>query len=326
MARFLRRFFRLVFGWVDAGKKDPVENGVAESCPEGDVAVSSLKRVEDGAWGPDRDRHCRGISNPTCLDEEIPHQAETSMRRPSRSVTHREKTFRDKPAKGDWRIGVGDVQSFTRESSTGHRTIDRGEDEESGLSCTTTATNWLDTFRNRYQSWTSQCRGSVSEILSIAAPESNSIARPNSQQRRRSSSSTKPKTFTTTSRDRPASSSFAGSIGRCLSSPKKVIYFVRHGTAYCNVCRYTNWMEDQRLTPRGWAQAAALRDHIAVISAPEVRTEFIEGSRSTRGTGGVHIDAFESDGDDSRRLWRAAICRYASDRRLDSHGWPVDGP
>eukprot|EP00803_Ostreobium_quekettii_P006805 evm.model.scf_662.2 EVM.evm.TU.scf_662.2 scf_662:16595-19647(-) len=50
----------------------------------------------------------------------------------------------------------------------------------------------------------------------------------------------------------------------------KLIYFIRHGTAYCNVCGVGCWRRDQRLTPQGWAQAAALGGHLQKIRRPQL--------------------------------------------------------
>lgn len=50
----------------------------------------------------------------------------------------------------------------------------------------------------------------------------------------------------------------------------KLIFFIRHGTAFCNTGKFTNWKVDQRLTSWGWDQTYLLRTHLNKIIRPQV--------------------------------------------------------
>lgn len=55
-----------------------------------------------------------------------------------------------------------------------------------------------------------------------------------------------------------------------VKSCKKLIFFIRHGTAFCNVAKYGGWRVDQRLTTLGWKQVSSLRAHLQKITKPQV--------------------------------------------------------
>lgn len=50
----------------------------------------------------------------------------------------------------------------------------------------------------------------------------------------------------------------------------KLIFFIRHGTAFCNTGKCCNWKVDQRLTSWGWDQTILLKAHLSKIARPQV--------------------------------------------------------
>eukprot|EP00210_Caulerpa_lentillifera_P007340 g7016.t1 len=131
----------------------------------------------------------------------------------------------------NWRIRAAEAQQITRVPPRRH-SLNCEIDKQSTIDCGSTPSQWLDLFREKYRSWSSSWTSSNG----AANCERSVISR-----------FLNPDTKTT-----------------------KTVYLIRHGTAYCNVCRFTHWMKDQRLTPRGWKQVAMLRTHLTRIPQPEV--------------------------------------------------------
>lgn len=55
-----------------------------------------------------------------------------------------------------------------------------------------------------------------------------------------------------------------------MANNNKMIYFIRHGLAYCNICSYEQWKKDQGLTPMGWLQVENLKAYMNNIKMAEV--------------------------------------------------------
>lgn len=169
----------------------------------------------------------------------------------------------------DWCIGVGDARRASNRSLS--RYIEASP--ESPPTCNHKTTRWIDLFRVRYRSWTANRRESSNDLTS-----SNPIS-----ELRRFNSQNRPGTGSLENR-RPSTAGVLRKVDSFSSPrlstktnlfPKKTIYFIRHGTAFCNTCRCTRWMEDQRLTPTGWQQVSALGSYLATLPSPEVQSIFI---------------------------------------------------
>lgn len=163
------------------------------------------------------------------------HRPRSSMHRLSKE-TEGERTMLKSQTKEDleegteWRIRAAEAQQTRRQPPRRH-SHNWDLEKQTTIDCGSTTSQWLDLFREKYRSWTSSW-----QTTPTIKHESNVISR-----------------FLTPD-----------------IKSAKTVYLIRHGTAYCNVCRFTNWMEDQRLTPRGWNQVALLRSHLETIPPPEV--------------------------------------------------------
>lgn len=163
------------------------------------------------------------------------HRPRSSMQRLSKEPEGERTVLKSQTTEGlgegtEWRIRAAEAQQIRRQPPRRH-SHNWDLEKQTAIDCGSTTSQWLDLFREKYRSWTSSWQ-----------------------------------TTPTTKHESTVISRFLSPDMRSA----KTVYLIRHGTAYCNVCRFTNWMEDQRLTPRGWNQVALLRTHLETIPPPEV--------------------------------------------------------
>ncbi|GMH37726.1 hypothetical protein BSKO_05599 [Bryopsis sp. KO-2023] len=178
----------------------------------------------------------------------------------------------------DWSIGVGQGRGkIDMEDGTSNSGIDK----YGGV-----LYPWLDSLRQKCQSWSTSCVGRVKKVWTPKSSETLSLPLSTKGLRykwgsggdlgvgergsqrlqicpRKSSKTSKRVQTYSAKEDVPA-------VPRSVRPCRKLIYFIRHGTAFCNVNKYGGWREDQRLTPTGWSQINALRAHLLLIQQPQL--------------------------------------------------------
>ena len=195
---------------------------------------------------------------------------EMSMRQWSLGGTHKNTSSHGRPSTGEWKIGVGDLRGLAHDTSRQEKQTADVEDVDDSQA-TEASLHWFDVFRNRYQVWTRKCRDLLKELLSFGHAETGTHLPTKPSLSSSKLSPEVPEAAKSPTRRRVQSARTGSpSPSRFLCPGAKVIYFIRHGTAYCNTCRVAQWIEDQRLTPRGWSQVTALRRHMQSLPPPDV--------------------------------------------------------